>query len=171
MAFTDFIAPIAGAATGLIGNAANVYMQNRQNEENQRLAEQNNQWNIDQWNRANEYNTPANQMKRLRDAGLNTSLMYGSPTNVAISSPQADTSNKGQSPKVDFNSIVSNAQQMMLQQQLTRHRLTILTLILLLSLLIIQLKMKMCLLLKITLYLVKIYYINRVRIWLWKVVS
>ena len=101
MAFRHFISPIFSTASGIIGNAANVYMQNRQNEENQRLAQQNNQWNLDQWNRANEYNTPANQMQRLRDAGLNTSLMYGSPTNVAISSPRADTSNKGQAPCVN----------------------------------------------------------------------
>lgn len=34
-------------------------------------------WNRQMWDLQNEYNLPANQMKRLRDAGLNPSLIYG----------------------------------------------------------------------------------------------
>ena len=32
---------------------------------------------IDMWNRQNAYNTPAEQMKRFKEAGLNPNLMYG----------------------------------------------------------------------------------------------
>ena len=41
----------------------------------QQLADQQ---NIRFWKMQNEYNTPANQMKRLQDAGLNPNLIYGS---------------------------------------------------------------------------------------------
>jgi hypothetical protein len=41
----------------------------------QKLADQN---NIRFWQMQNEYNTPANQMKRLQEAGLNPNLIYGS---------------------------------------------------------------------------------------------
>lgn len=58
-----------------------------QREENERMREYNlnlaklqNQWNIDQWNRENEYNTPAAMMKRLREGKLNPDLMYQNGT-------------------------------------------------------------------------------------------
>lgn len=41
----------------------------------QQLADQQ---NMKFWHMQNEYNTPANQMKRLQDAGLNPNLIYGS---------------------------------------------------------------------------------------------
>lgn len=34
-------------------------------------------WNRKMWDLQNEYNLPANQMQRLRDAGLNPNLIYG----------------------------------------------------------------------------------------------
>lgn len=47
---------------------------------NQMLARQQNQWNLEQWNRENAYNSPLSQMYRLRQAGLNPDLMYGQGT-------------------------------------------------------------------------------------------
>lgn len=49
------------------------YAQNQWNSEQARLA---NQWAIDTWNMQNEYNTPANQIARLRASGLNPNLFY-----------------------------------------------------------------------------------------------
>lgn len=43
-------------------------------------AEWQNQTNIANWQMQNEYNTPANQVQRLIDAGLNPNLMYGNGT-------------------------------------------------------------------------------------------
>ena len=40
------------------------------------MTAQQNAWNEEQWNKANEYNSPASQVERLRDAGLNP-LYYG----------------------------------------------------------------------------------------------
>ena len=72
-----------------------------QREENQKtrdynlnLAKQQNQWNIDQWNRENEYNTPLAQMSRYKDAGLNPDLMYGQQ-NLSAASPEMTAGEPG----------------------------------------------------------------------------
>ena len=72
-----------------------------QREENQKtrdynlnLAKQQNQWNIDQWNRENEYNTPAAQMSRYKAAGLNPDLMYGQQ-NLSAASPEMTAGEPG----------------------------------------------------------------------------
>lgn len=51
------------------------------------LKQQEQAYNLELWNLMNEYNTPAAQMKRYQDAGLNPNLIYGQ-SNTA-SSPQA----------------------------------------------------------------------------------
>lgn len=55
---------------------------------NKHMSELANRWSIEQWNRENEYNLPANVMARLRDGGVNPDLFYGnSGQNLAASSP------------------------------------------------------------------------------------
>lgn len=41
-------------------------------------AEEERKWQEEMWNKANEYNSPAAQMARMKQAGLNANLMYGS---------------------------------------------------------------------------------------------
>lgn len=81
---------VAGSALGSIfggifglGGAA---LQHKYNKE---LAEYQNQMNIEQWNRENEYNKPVNQMARLEEAGINPNLAYssGGVSNTSASSP------------------------------------------------------------------------------------
>lgn len=43
----------------------------------QALARQQNDFNIDMWNRENEYNSAESQVQRFRDAGLNVGMMMG----------------------------------------------------------------------------------------------
>nr|QJB21653.1 MAG: DNA pilot protein [Microvirus sp.] len=38
--------------------------------------------NLDMWNRTNAYNSPASQMQRLKEAGLNPNLIYGNINNT-----------------------------------------------------------------------------------------
>ena len=45
--------------------------------------EMQNEYNTKMWNLQNEYNTPANQMKRYREAGLNPNLIYGNGSSSA----------------------------------------------------------------------------------------
>lgn len=53
---------------------------------------------LEQWNRANEYNLPENQRQRLINAGLNPALMYKTaPQNVAIG-----TAPKYQAPRAEY---------------------------------------------------------------------
>lgn len=47
---------------------------------NKELAFQQNEWNLQQWNRQNDYNTPLAQMQRYRDAGINPYFAAGNIT-------------------------------------------------------------------------------------------
>lgn len=59
---------------------------------------------LEQWNRANEYNTPANQMRRFKDAGLNPNLIYGQGTSGNTALPSV-SSKQGSGP--DFKSQIN----------------------------------------------------------------
>ena len=95
---------LINAGSSLIGSIAGAIGQNKivnkqieaQKAENQKnreynmmLARQQNQWNLEQWQRENDYNSPTSQMARLREAGLNPDLMYGQgTTGNSFSSPE-----------------------------------------------------------------------------------
>lgn len=57
---------------------------------NLNLAKQANQWNLEQWNRENAYNTPLAQKRRMIEAGLNPDLAYanGGAFTPAATSPE-----------------------------------------------------------------------------------
>lgn len=83
--------PVA-AAVNVAGHFVSQYNQNKiadkqiaaQREENEKarahnlmLAELQNKWNVEQWAKENEYNSPSAQMARYAAAGLNPNLIYG----------------------------------------------------------------------------------------------
>lgn len=72
---------IAGAVSGNKNSKRAIKFQQEENEKtrqfNLNLANQANQWSIEQWNRENQYNAPANQRKLLAQGGLNPDLYYG----------------------------------------------------------------------------------------------
>lgn len=91
---------IAGGAS-LLGSALGFGSQKKTNKANMELAKYQNEWqsqenekayqrNLRMWNLQNEYNSPTQQMARLRSAGLNPNLVYGSGVtgNSAGSAPQ-----------------------------------------------------------------------------------
>lgn len=97
-----------------------------QKEENQKnrdwnlnLAKQQNQWNIEQWNRENVYNTPAAQMARYKDAGLNSDLIYGQQ-NLAASSPEMTAGDGSQPTDVSNLANKRTIGDMMVQASQTR---------------------------------------------------
>ncbi len=96
-----------GVASSIAGNvasnknidtqiAAQQYENEKNREYNLNLAKMQNQWNIEQWNRENAYNSPAAQMARYKAAGLNPDLIYGQQ-NLSAASPEM-TSGDGSQP-------------------------------------------------------------------------
>ena len=57
-------------------------------------------WNERMWRMQNEYNTPANQMQRFREAGLNPNLIYGQGT-----SGNATNVNQSSASQTNFDPI------------------------------------------------------------------
>lgn len=133
---SNWIGAAIGAAASIAGNILGKNQQSSnidkqiaaQREENEKarafnkaMAEQSNQWSIDQWIRENEYNTPAAIRQRLREGGVNPDLFYGQGAqNLASSSPSVtpvapatptDVSALGQKPTVGdiTNNVVSQA--------------------------------------------------------------
>jgi hypothetical protein len=81
-----WLAPVIAAGASLVGSAINKSAQSSANSQNLSLAKYQNMWNLQQWNRENEYNHPTAQMSRLRSAGLNPNLVYGSGTQTTATS-------------------------------------------------------------------------------------
>lgn len=104
------IGSILQGAAGLAGLVVNPIMQHQQNQWNAQQMAQQNQWNIEQWRRETEYNSPVNQMARLRAAGINPALAFtqGGLVNEAAASPAMQAS-QGKAPQVDTSSMVGLA--------------------------------------------------------------
>lgn len=100
-----FILP---ALTSLVGTGINALAQTSTNNANIRFARETNrqqrQWALDDWERQNQYNSPAQQMLRFQQAGLNKNLIYGQ-TNEA----QSVRSTNMETPKLDPIRLDTNA--------------------------------------------------------------
>lgn len=83
MAFLDFL-PLIGQGVEALGSLFGVKEQNSTEE---KIAKQANEFNLKMWKMNNEYNTPLNQMKRFKEAGLNPNLIYGQGSAGNSSSP------------------------------------------------------------------------------------
>lgn len=96
----SLITSAVGGALGYQDNKKYIKMQKEENEKtrqhNLQLANMQNQWNLEQWNRENNYNSPVAQMSRYAQAGLNPDLIY-SKDNLAGASP-AMTSGSAATP-------------------------------------------------------------------------
>ena len=91
---------LAGAALGGIGSVASSLIGNSTNVQ---LAREQREWDYKMWKENNEYNTPQNQMKRLRDAGLNPGLAM---SNGLIGNGLSSQTAGGQTaPTVDYSPI------------------------------------------------------------------
>lgn len=112
------VAPlIAGAVSSgasLFSNLNNAAQQRKMNLQQQQWNEQQyekqKQDSITMWNTQNEYNSPAAQMRRLKEAGLNPNLVYGKGadnTAMAISRPTVAPWNP-KAPSTDLGGVVSN---------------------------------------------------------------
>lgn len=114
------LSSVAGAATGGLFDFASSMWQNTQAKKAATTAYGR---ELAAWQLNNEYNTPAAQVQRLKDAGLNPALIYGTGSSVATgnskgaaSAPQASTPSR---PKLDVLSAMSMGQDIKMKQAQT----------------------------------------------------
>lgn len=109
------IGAIGSSIAGAISSSKNTKRMIRyQQDENERmrqynkgLAEQQNAWNIAQWERENQYNRPSEQMARLKSAGINPDMMYGSGSQMNLSSRSPELTAGAPASPVDYSPIAS----------------------------------------------------------------
>jgi hypothetical protein len=109
--------PISAAAASIVGQGLdfvnsflNRRSQKKQNEADKQFAldQQNRQrtWDVEDWNKTNAYNHPAEQMNRLRQAGLNPNLVYGKGadnTAVMIRGGATQPISKQEAPQLNYS--------------------------------------------------------------------
>lgn len=84
-------------------NRSNEYINERQLTEAWNMARYQNDWNLQQWQRENEYNSPAQQMLRYRMAGVNpyfTDMTNGNAQNLQAASMSPPAQNPMQAAQV-----------------------------------------------------------------------
>lgn len=92
---------------GFFDSIGNIVSTVLTNQENRNMANIANKWNVEQWERANEYNKPVNQMARFQEAGLNPHLIYGQGNAGNASSVPAANIARYQAPRMDFPEVAS----------------------------------------------------------------
>lgn len=101
------ISPYVETGISSIASAgAGIYTTKMQNEANQKMAEYSHSKDLEMWHRANEYNSPAAQMGRLKEAGLNPNLVYGKGTQTQGASQLP----KYNAPRMDYSQIATGIQ-------------------------------------------------------------
>lgn len=74
---------------------------------NLNLAKLQNKWNRQQWQMENAYNSPAAQMARMKQAGLNPDMMYGGGVSGNLSANSPDMTSGSPSSPVDWSALGS----------------------------------------------------------------
>lgn len=119
------INPYAAAASSLVDFGINSIMTSSANAKSKRASEKSAWLNFAMQNyfmdKQNEYNKPVNQMKRLREAGLNPNLVYGNANAViASASPSGggvDTAGVRSSSKLELASAMNMLRNQELQNK------------------------------------------------------
>lgn len=95
---------LASIAGNVINSGANIYLNKQNNQANKELAELGYQRELEMWQKNNLYNSPEAQMARLKQAGLNPNLVYGTGTVTGNTSQQLPKYNapRMEAPSVNF---------------------------------------------------------------------
>lgn len=102
---SDLLVPGLGVLGNVVGAVAQGTANRAQRRYNDRVAWRERVWALEDWNRQNEYNSPASQMARLKAAGLNPNLVYGHGADAQSSQmPRGVNSNSysPQAPRFDL---------------------------------------------------------------------
>lgn len=102
--------PLITAGASLLGQGMNAAFNSANNRRQQRFAE--NMYGLQRmdalhdWEMMNQYNSPANQMKRFTEAGLNPNLIYGSANNNVSPVRSSSAGNFSPEPnRVDMSAV------------------------------------------------------------------
>jgi ribosomal protein L25 (general stress protein Ctc) len=127
MPLTSPQAQLIGQGLDFVNSLANRRAQRKQNEADRQFSKdqtaQQRQWDIEDWDKTNAYNHPAEQMNRLRQAGLNPNLVYGKGadnTAVMIKGGAVQPLQKQEAPQLNYsaaNAIMQYQQVKTMQQQ------------------------------------------------------
>jgi len=90
-----------GLVGGLIGGISNAIIQRRQNKQANKLE-------LENWHRQNAYNDPQEQMRRLKEAGLNPNLVYGGSPGQVSGSADSIGVHKTEKPNIEFPNLLQN---------------------------------------------------------------
>lgn len=107
-------AELITAGADLLSTGINAVVQGTTNRKNRQFAKSEARWqranSLSDYNMQNQYNSPAEQMKRLREAGLNPNLVYGNgaTTQAASISPTQGAKSEATAPRVDLGGAVNN---------------------------------------------------------------
>lgn len=108
-----FISGLFSGGASLLGSlgsgAVNYFSNEHNNQLNKELLLQQQKYNTDMWNAEKEYNSPINQMKRLREAGINPALAYTNGVSNTVSSAPTSPSANAMQPfqMADLGNIIS----------------------------------------------------------------
>ena len=112
--------PIAGPVLGLAGQGINALVQGEMNKKARKWAEHMYKWQrydaLQDWHMQNEYNSPEQQMARLRAAGLNPNLIYGNMSDGPTVRSTDSKSWNPEAPQFDFGGAIGQYQSIKLQQ-------------------------------------------------------
>lgn len=115
------------SAADVVPSVGNVVGQLLANRANKKMAEYQYQKDLEMWNKSNEYNLPANQMKRLQDAGINPNMVFGGGSvsgNTVQSTTPKYQAPRLEAPKMDFNPL-AGSQRMMMHQNMQQSQVQI----------------------------------------------
>lgn len=113
---------IIDAGSSLLNTAATIFTNKSQRKYNEKMYQRQRTDSLADWAMQNEYNSPASQMERLRQAGLNPNLVYGKGAdNTGGAVRSSDTgSYKPEAPEIKFSAkdslLASNNLKMMQAQ-------------------------------------------------------
>lgn len=83
----------------------------------ERMMDKQRQWQLEDWNRQNNYNSPASVMARMRSAGLNPDLLVGGNNSDASVPAQASAPAGSQGHPVDMSSMTASVMAMLNARQ------------------------------------------------------
>lgn len=93
--FSNIATALIGAGASLLGSAIsgafNLGSNNKSFKQSKELMQLQNSMNLENWNRNNAYNSPSEQIKRLRSAGINPDLFYGNGANGIVPAESPST--------------------------------------------------------------------------------